>query len=112
MDVVSEQLRLLAHITEPTRDAQTQPPTDPGTQDEFLLALARKIEVLEAMLSGAAPVPVCLAHEQLVQHAILLARLLQFDLACRDIWTPAARGLSGNLCAVLFRLAMVSRSCF
>ncbi|KAI0026676.1 hypothetical protein K488DRAFT_65362, partial [Vararia minispora EC-137] len=95
MDVVSEQLRLLAHITEPAREQGTQPPTDAATQDEFLGALAKKVE---ALADSGTPQP---------EHAILLARLVQFDLACRDIWTPSTRALSGNLCAGLFKLAMI-----
>ncbi|KAI0311143.1 hypothetical protein OF83DRAFT_1152155 [Amylostereum chailletii] len=109
LDVSSEQLRLLAHLTESVRDGQTQPPTDSATQDEFITALADKIDAFEAALSGRSQRAAgSLSQEQLTQGAILMARLLQFDLACRDIWTPRARALSGRLCVSVFGLAMVS----
>ncbi|KAI0309797.1 hypothetical protein OF83DRAFT_1179208 [Amylostereum chailletii] len=107
LDVSSEQLRLLAHLTESVRDGQTQPPTDSATQDEFITALADKIDAFEAALSGRSQRAAgSLSQEQLTQGAILMARLLQFDLACRDIWTPRARALSGRLCVSVFGLAM------
>lgn len=107
MNVVSEQLRLLAHITEPVRNVGEQPHTDSSTQDEYFHALATKIDIYEAMLSGRMALPPCMSQPQLKQGAILLARLLQFDLTCRAAWTPKARSLSGNLCTSVFKLAMV-----
>ncbi|VDC06366.1 unnamed protein product [Peniophora sp. CBMAI 1063] len=106
MNVVSEQLRLLAHITEPVRNAGEQPHTDSSTQDEYFQALATKIEVYESLLAGRTALPSCMSQEQLKQGAILLARLLQFDLTCRAAWTPKARSLSDGLCASVFKMAM------
>jgi mediator of RNA polymerase II transcription subunit 12, fungi type len=108
IDIVSEQLRLLAHITEPVRDAQNAPLSDSTTQDEFLQALVNKINIFEAVVSGQNPAPSFLSRERIMQTSILFARLLQFDLACRNIWTPKTRELSGNLCMTIFRLALVS----
>ena len=108
MDVASEQLRLLAHLTESVRGGQTQPPMDSATQDEFIKALADKIEAFDAVLSGRSSMIDGLTQDQLTQGVILMARLLQFDLACKEIWTPKTRALSGGLCESVFRLAMVS----
>lgn len=112
MNVVSEQLRLLAHITEPVRDAGEQPHTDSSTQDEYFQALATKIDIYEGMLSRRTDLPLCMSQDQLKQGTILLARLLQFDLTCRAAWTPKARSLSGNLCASVFKAAMVRASSY
>lgn len=112
MNVVSEQLRLLAHITEPVRNAGGQPHTDSSTQDEYFQALSIKVDIYEGMLSGRVALPPCMNQDQLKQGAILLARLLQFDLTCRAAWTPKARSLSGSLCESVFKLAMVRLSAF
>lgn len=107
MNVVSEQLRLLAHITEPVRIKGQQPHTDSSTQDEYFQALTTKIDIYEGMLSGRTALPPCMSQDQLKQGTILLARLLQFDLTCRAAWTPKARSLSGDLCASVFKMAFV-----
>ena len=46
--------------------------------------------------------------DQVTQGAILMARLLQFNMAFCSVWTPKARSLSEDLCKSIFNLALVS----
>ncbi|KAI0293333.1 hypothetical protein B0F90DRAFT_1763644 [Multifurca ochricompacta] len=106
LDVASEQLRLLAHVVELARDDQTAlPVVDPVAQDSFIEALASKIQAFEILLTQPTPksdVP----PDQATQGAVLMARLLQFNMAFRGVWTPKARSLSENLCKSTFNLAL------
>jgi len=106
LDVASEQLRLLAHVVELARDDQTAlPVVDPVAQDSFIEALASKIQAFETILAQPATqfdVP----SDQATQGAILMARLLQFNMAFRGVWTARARSLSEELCRSIFNLAL------
>jgi mediator of RNA polymerase II transcription subunit 12 len=106
LDVASEQLRLLAHVVELARDDQTAlPVVDPVAQDSFIEALASKIQAFETILAHTqSDVP----PDQATQGAILMARLLQFNMAFRGVWTARARSLSEELCRSVFNLALVS----
>jgi mediator of RNA polymerase II transcription subunit 12 len=110
LDVASEQLRLLAHVVELARDDPTAlPVVDAVAQDSFIEALATKIQAFEAVLAQPAPVPTSdVAPDQATQGAILMARLLQFNMAFRGVWTARARSLSEDLCKSVFNLALVS----
>ncbi|KAI0259684.1 hypothetical protein BC834DRAFT_606637 [Gloeopeniophorella convolvens] len=106
LDVASEQLRLLAHVVELARDDQTAlPVVDPVAQDGFIEALAGKIQAFEILLAQPTPESDVLP-EQATQGAILMARLLQFNMAFRGVWTPKARSLSDSLCKSVFNLAL------
>jgi mediator of RNA polymerase II transcription subunit 12, fungi type len=108
LDVASEQLRLLAHVVELARDDQTAlPVVDSVAQDSFIKALASKIKAFETILDEPMPNPDVLP-EQATQGAILMARLLQFNMAFRGVWTAKARSLSEDLCKSIFHLALVS----
>ena len=108
LDVASEQLRLLAHVVELARDDQTAlPAVDSVAQDSFIMALANKIQAFETILAHSiseSDVP----PDQATQGAILMARLLQFNMAFRGVWTLKARSLSEDLCRSIFKLALVS----
>jgi mediator of RNA polymerase II transcription subunit 12 len=108
LDVASEQLRLLAHVVELARDDPTAlPVVDSVAQDSFIEALASKIQAFETVVSQHTPksdVP----PDQATQGAILMARLLQFNMAFRGVWTLKARSLSEDLCKSVFNLALVS----
>ena len=108
LDVASEQLRLLARVVELARDDQTAlPVVDSVAQDCFIAALASKIQAFEAILArptSKSDVP----SDQATQGAILMARLLQFNMAFRGVWTPKARSLSEDLCKSIFNLVLVS----
>ena len=108
LDVASEQLRLLAHVVELARDDPTAlPVVDSVSQDSFIEALASKIEAFETIL--AQPTPRSdVSPDQATQGAILMARLLQFNMAFRGVWTAKARSLSEDLCKSVFNLALVS----
>ncbi|KAI0248197.1 hypothetical protein BJV78DRAFT_1334324 [Lactifluus subvellereus] len=87
LDVASEQLRLLAHVVELARDDQTAlPVVDPMAQDDFIDALAGKIQAFETLLTQPT--------------------LEWFNMAFRGVWTPKARSLSENLCMSIFNLAL------
>ena len=108
LDVASEQLRLLAHVVELARDDQTAlPVVDTMAQDSFIKALANKIQAFETILTLATSKP-DVPSDQATQGAILMARLLQFNMAFRGVWTLKARSLSENLCKSIFNLALVS----
>lgn len=108
LDVASEQLRLLAHVVELARDDQTAlPVVDPMAQDSFIEALASKIQAFETILTQSTP-KLDVTSEQATQGAVLMARLLQFNMAFRGVWTPKARSLSDDLCKSVFNLALVS----
>ena len=110
LDVASEQLRLLAHVVEPARDNPAAlPVVDAAAQDSFIEALASKIQAFEAVLTQPAPAPTSdVAPDQATQGAILMARLLQFNMAFRGVWTARARSLSEDLCKSISNLALVS----
>ncbi|KAI9510086.1 hypothetical protein F5148DRAFT_1182339 [Russula earlei] len=106
LDVASEQLRLLAHVVELARDDQTAlPVVDSVAQDGFIVALANKIQAFETILTQPTPesdVP----PDQATQGAVLMARLLQFNMAFRGVWTTKARSLSEKLCKSIFNLVL------
>ncbi|KAH8993017.1 hypothetical protein EDB92DRAFT_1944966 [Lactarius akahatsu] len=106
LDVASEQLRLLAHVVELARDDQTAlPVVDSQAQDSFIGALASKIRAFETLL--AQPTPTSdVPSAQATQGAVLMARLLQFNMAFRGVWTPKARSLGEGLCKSVFNLAL------
>ncbi|KAH9166651.1 hypothetical protein EDB89DRAFT_2128588 [Lactarius sanguifluus] len=106
LDVASEQLRLLAHVVELARDDQTAlPVVDSLAQDSFIDALASKIRAFETLL--AQPTPTSdVPSAQATQGAVLMARLLQFNMAFRGVWTPKARSLGERLCKSVFNLAL------
>ncbi|KAH9993507.1 hypothetical protein BJV74DRAFT_833136 [Russula compacta] len=106
LDVASEQLRLLAHVVELARDDQTAlPVVDPMAQDSFIEALASKIQAFETIVTRPTP-NLDVTPEQATQGAVLMARLLQFNMAFRGVWTPKARSLSDDLCKSVFNLAL------
>jgi mediator of RNA polymerase II transcription subunit 12 len=105
LDVASEQLRLLAHVVELARDEL--PVVDSVAQDSFIKALASKIKAFEMILAQPLPKP-DVPPDQATQGAILMARLLQFNMAFRGVWTTKARGLSDDLRNSIFNLALVS----
>jgi len=108
IDVASEQLRLLAHVVELARDDQTALPiVDSMAQDSFIDALASKIRAFETLLAQPAPTS-DVPSAQATQGAVLMARLLQFNMAFRGVWTPKARSLGESLCKSIFDLALVS----
>ncbi|KAH9053238.1 hypothetical protein EDB87DRAFT_1711186 [Lactarius vividus] len=106
LDVASEQLRLLAHVVELARDDQTAlPVVDSQAQDSFIDALASKIRAFETLL--AQPTPTSdVPPAQATQGAVLMARLLQFNMAFRGVWTPKARSLGEGLCKSVVNLAL------
>jgi mediator of RNA polymerase II transcription subunit 12, fungi type len=107
LDVASEQLRLLAHVVELARDDQTAlPVVDSVAQDSFIKALANKIQAFETILTQSISKP-NVPPDQATQGGILMARLLQFNMAFRGVWTPKARSLSEDLCRSIFNLALV-----
>lgn len=109
LDIVGERLRLLAHVVEPVRDDPLQLPTmDAPTQNDFFETLMNKFEALGSILSPKPPAKSEMTPAQATQAAVLMARLLQFDLAFRGVWTPKTRQLSGKMCEVVFDLALVS----
>jgi len=110
LDVASEQLRLLAHVVELARDDPTALPfVDSVAQDSFIEALANKIQAFEVILAQPTSTPKSdVPADQATQGAILMARLLQFNMAFRGVWTAKARSLSEGLCTSIFNLALVS----
>jgi mediator of RNA polymerase II transcription subunit 12, fungi type len=107
LDVASEQLRLLAHVVELARDDQTAlPVVDQIAQDGFIDALSSKIQAFETLLAQPT-LELGVPPDQATQGAVLMARLLQFNMAFRGVWTPKARSLSENLCNSVFNLALV-----
>ncbi|THH13392.1 hypothetical protein EW146_g6819 [Bondarzewia mesenterica] len=109
LNVVSERLRLLAHVVEPVRDDPLQlPMMDAPTQDEFFDVLAKKLEALVAILSHKGSEDgEMMSSTEATQAAVLMARLLQFDLAFRGVWTSKTRELSSKMCQIIFDLALV-----
>ncbi|KAI9448864.1 hypothetical protein BJY52DRAFT_1309908 [Lactarius psammicola] len=106
LDVASEQLRLLAHVVELARDDQTAlPVVDSLAQDSFIDALASKIRAFETLLAQLTPTT-DVPSAQATQGAVLMARLLQFNMAFRGVWTPKARSLGEGLCKSVFNLAL------
>jgi mediator of RNA polymerase II transcription subunit 12 len=78
-------------------------------QDSFIEALANKIQAFETILAQPTPTPKSdVPSDQATQGAILMARLLQFNMAFRGVWTAKARSLSEGLCKSIFNLALVS----
>jgi mediator of RNA polymerase II transcription subunit 12, fungi type len=107
LDVASEQLRLLAHVVELARDDQTAlPVVDQIAQDGFIDALSSKLEAFETLLARPT-LELGVPPDQATQGAVLMARLLQFNMAFRGVWTPKARSLSENICKSVFKLALV-----
>ena len=106
--MASEQLRLLAHVVELARDDQTAlPVVDSLAQDSFIDALSGKIRAFETLL--AQPTPTSdVPSAQATHGAVLMARLLQFNMAFRGVWTPKARSHGEGLCKSTFNLALVS----
>lgn len=110
LDVASEQLRLLAHVVELARDDQTAlPVVDLMAQDDFIDALAGKIQAFETLLTQPT-LELGVPPDHATQGAVLMARLLQFNMAFRGVWTLKARSLSENLCKSIFNLALVRLS--
>ena len=100
-----ELLRVLSYVAEPLReDAGGLPAINPDIQDRFFPALSSKWEELFKLMQADSNKN---HPPSFTEAVVVLARLLQFDLACRDIWTPKARLLSEGLCMTVFRLALV-----
>ncbi|TFY65710.1 hypothetical protein EVG20_g5379 [Dentipellis fragilis] len=107
LDVASEQLRLLAHVVEPDREDQLQPPCiDASTQDEFFVAITNKMGAFEVLVSPQGSTNSDIPPEEATKGAILMARLLQFNLGFQGVWTPKVREQSSRLCGSIFRLAL------
>ncbi|KAI0045300.1 hypothetical protein FA95DRAFT_1495630 [Auriscalpium vulgare] len=110
VDVASEQLRLLAHVVELVRDDHTVlPSVDTMAQDQFITALATKIGAFEAVIRDGVSSRTGILPAQATQGAVLMARLLQFNLGCRGIWTPKTRSMSSRLCSLMFDLTLASQ---
>lgn len=108
IDVASEQLRLLAHVVEPVRDDPLKIPSmDFQTQDEFFAALTNKMEALDALVSSSVKGTCDMAPQLITHGAVLMARLLQFNLGFKGVWTPKTRDMSSRMCVSVFRLALV-----
>ncbi|KAI0068850.1 hypothetical protein BV25DRAFT_1904185 [Artomyces pyxidatus] len=107
VEVASEQLRLLAHVVELVRDDHTPlPSVDSVAQDKFITALAGKIEAFEALIMHGPTSHTDIQPSQATQGAVLMVRLLQFNLGCKGMWTPKTRSLSNNLCSSVFNLTL------
>ena len=101
-----ELLRVLVYLAEPLREETSLLPTlEPDTQHEFFDALCTQFVTVETLLGERDAADDRL--HQITQSAILLARLLQFDLGFRGAWTSRAKEASTGLSATLFRLALV-----
>ena len=105
----SELLRVLVYVAEPLRaDGASIPSIERLIQDEFFSALCSQISTLEKALTqeGSSHYPPF----QFTQEVILLARLLQFDLGFRNVWTPTTHSASIELSKSLFKLVLVRPS--
>ena len=108
LDVASEQLRLLAHVVELTRDGPTAfLVVNSVAQDGFIEALANNIQTFEAILAQPTSTPKLDARRSSDASCQLMALLLQF-MAFRGVWTSKARSLSEGLCKSIFNLALVT----
>jgi hypothetical protein len=104
LDKTSEILRLLVTVTSSLRLRNLNLPVIAShIQDDLVkvlhLALISSVNVADANPS---------IEESVTERVIFLARLLQFDLGLRHIWTPTTCSLMSSLCAYLFRLVVVS----
>ncbi|TFK74611.1 hypothetical protein BDN72DRAFT_955610 [Pluteus cervinus] len=99
----SELLRVLVHVAEPLRKDPTVIPTiESATQDNFFPALASQLSTLEGALTSNQSEP-----GQYTQEIILLARLLQFDLGFRGVWTNGTKNHCGSLSLSLYKLTLL-----
>ena len=101
----SELLRVLVYVAEPLRaDGASIPSIERLIQDEFFSSLCSQISTLEKALTQE---PSNYPPLQFTQEIILLARLLQFDLGFRNIWTPTTNAASVELSKSLYKLVLV-----
>ncbi|KAF5388867.1 hypothetical protein D9757_005681 [Collybiopsis confluens] len=102
-----ELLRVLTYIAEPLRDNQSElPQLDAVVQTELFEALSIKfselVDNLQVEPSSNGPL--------LMNACVHLARLLQFDMAFRGLWTDSAKTASETLSGNLFALVQMYAS--
>lgn len=115
----SELLRVLVYLVEPLRDDPPSIPTiEPIIQDAFFTALCAQITTVEQALTLGQQEPRITSATTLnngtpsielpaTQEVILLARLLQFDLGFRGIWTPTTLTTGASIVSSLLKLLLV-----
>ncbi|KAF8638047.1 hypothetical protein AX16_010679 [Volvariella volvacea WC 439] len=105
LERASELLRVLAYVAEPFRDDLSSLPTlEPSIQNEFFTSLCMQIMSLESTLTRQEKpehIP-----NQFTQEITLLARLLQFNLGFKGVWTVETKGVAANLSNSLLKLAL------
>lgn len=105
---IGELLQVLVYISEPMQQESSLPALEPSIQDTFIDALYKSFALLESLLLPSDPSEGGRADaSDLTQGTILLARLLQFNLGFRDVWTPKTKETGSSLSMSIFRLALV-----
>lgn len=100
-----ELLRVLSYVAEPLRDDPVGlPVVTTDNQDRFFHALTTKWDQLFDLMSSDTEEDPQLPF---IEAIVLFARLLQFDLALRGVWTERVREKSSQLVETLFKLLQV-----
>jgi mediator of RNA polymerase II transcription subunit 12 len=104
-----EILRVLAHLAEPLRsDPSKLPMIEPTIQDGCFNAICIRFKDVVTILSMDQDTHLGQGdHYGFPQVVIFLARLLQFDLGLRGVWTNSVKSAGSSLASTLFGLAMV-----
>ena len=107
-------LRVLAHVTESIREeAAMLPQLEAVVQDKFIDAICTKFNAIHSTLAAdSGKTETEIETSQLSQALVFLARLLQFDLGFRGVWTAKTKEASNQLVSTLFRLALVGSTPF
>ncbi|KAF9268799.1 hypothetical protein L218DRAFT_984144 [Marasmius fiardii PR-910] len=102
---IGELLRVLSYVAEPLReDAAGLPAINPDIQDKFFPTLSSKWEELLGLMQADSDKD---HSSSFTEAVVVLARLLQFDLALRGVWTEKVRETSYKLAIVLFNLLQI-----
>ncbi|KAG7090909.1 hypothetical protein E1B28_009986 [Marasmius oreades] len=100
-----ELLRVLSYVAEPLReDAAGLPAINSDVQDKFFPTLSSKWEELLNLMQVDSDKNYQSSFPEAV---VLLARLLQFDLALRGVWTEKVKETSLKLANTLFNLLQI-----
>ncbi|KAH8108105.1 hypothetical protein BXZ70DRAFT_1015382 [Cristinia sonorae] len=98
----SDLLRLLTNIVKPLRDeGAAMPSLHDRVQNELFAGLCLRLTAI------AESVAVGIHVEDAARTTVLLARIIHFALGFQGVWTDEVITLSGKLCTVLVRLAML-----
>ncbi|KAL0072786.1 RNA polymerase II mediator complex subunit [Marasmius tenuissimus] len=105
LDRAGELLRVLSYVAEPLReDPSGLPAINPDIQDRFFPTLSTKWDELLRLMETDSEED---RQGSFTRAVVLLARLLQFDLALRGVWTEKVKEGSFKLTDTLFKLLQI-----